>query len=103
MEPLGKVSLASAEEALAVLRRDHFQTILVDSSIVEEPGTLVSRIRMQQHLARVIVLTATTSWQSARAAFRAGASDCILKSLDRSHLEIELKRAINRPVLPWPR
>jgi DNA-binding NtrC family response regulator len=103
LKHLGGMRVTTGERAIELVKATDFQAILVDATAIRDFGMLVSQIRLVKPGLNIIVLTASPTWELAREAFMCGATDYVVKSLDRDHLAREIYRALNRPVLPWPR
>jgi len=100
---LGPLRITEEAAAIDLVIENDYAAIFVDAVSVADFGLLTSRIRAQRPEARVIVVTASLTWQRAREAFRSGATDYIYRSIDTKELESSLGTALEKPVLPWPR
>jgi DNA-binding NtrC family response regulator len=103
LAPLGPLRITEEAAAVDLVIENDYAAIFVDAVSVADFGLLTSRIRAQRPDARVIVVTASLTWQRAREAFRSGATDYIYRSIDKEELEALLRAALEKPVLPWPR
>lgn len=90
----GDLQLGSAQAVDELLARRPFRVVIIDASAVAHAPALIRRIHARQPGARVIVATAAPTWTHARAAFRAGAFDYIVKSLNREEIELAVLAAI---------
>lgn len=72
---LGQLKLLSLHE----LRQEsnHYDLYILDDATIPRIPALIQKILRRQQDARIIVISNDASWVKARAAFRAGASDCI--------------------------
>lgn len=97
LEVLGKLEIVREGEAVrAVIQRPH-DVIIVDAGTVEDAAALTSRLRTEQPEARIIVATASPTWQRAREVMQAGAADYIRKSLDEKELRSKIETVLGRP------
>ncbi len=76
-----------------------YALVIVDVMATENTSRLVGQIRQQQSEARIVVATAAPTWQLAREVFRAGAMDCVRKSLSKRTLHTLFAGILSR-VLP---
>lgn len=92
---LGKLCITTGKEAVEEVSRESYDMIIVDSGAVHKVALLVSRLRAQRPESRVLVVTASPSWQAAREVLKAGAIDYLSKSLSgdelRSRIEVMLR------------
>ncbi len=96
----GDLTIGAEPAVPALLAKDGYAVIIIDASAVEQVPALIRRIRAQQAYARIVVATASPSWQGARAAFLAGAFDYIVKSLGYDDLASVVAAAIDAPPPP---
>jgi DNA-binding NarL/FixJ family response regulator len=97
LEALGRLEIVREGEAVeAVIQRPH-DVIIVDAGTVEDAAALTSRLRTEQPEARIIVATASPTWQRAREAMQAGAADYVRKSLDEKELRSKIETVLGRP------
>lgn len=102
LAPLGSLQVGSEEEAIRLILQQSYDMIIVDATIVNDTPLLVSRIRAQRPDARVVVVTASPTWQRARDVFYAGATDYIRKSLNKEELLSAFQIALAKTPSPWP-
>jgi DNA-binding NarL/FixJ family response regulator len=74
--------------------------IVIDAGAVKSPHAAVAGLRSRRPDARVIVMTASPTWQRARSAFEAGALDYLSKSLRGADLVKTVKELLKRPLRP---
>lgn len=94
-EAHGALTIGTAAQVNALLGEARYALIMIDASVVEQVPPLIRRIHAQQPYARIVVATASPSWQGARAAFLAGAFDYTLKSLSYDDLAAVVAAAID--------
>lgn len=96
LSPLGKLRVISEEEAVQRVSREHYDVIIVDAGVVgdEDVVPLVSRLREQRLEARIVVATASPTWQRAREALQAGAAEYIRKSLDEKEIRLRIRAVL---------
>ncbi|MGA9349744.1 MAG: response regulator [Anaerolineae bacterium] len=85
------------EKALQSVAESRYDLVIVDASAVGDVLSLVSRLRAQQPQTRIVVVTASPTWQRAREALRAGAADYIRKSLDGEELRSKIQAVLDAP------
>ncbi len=86
-------------KGLARLDRDGYDVVVLDFMAgQEELGALKSIMQKHPHK-RVIVVSATPSWQEARAAYRLGAIDYLNKSFDEAKV-VEVVEAVLKETAP---
>lgn len=94
-EAHGALTIGVAAEVNTLLAEARYTVIVIDASVVEHVPALIKRIHAQQPYARIVVATASPSWQGARAAFLAGAFDYTVKSLSYDDLAAVVAAAID--------
>jgi DNA-binding NtrC family response regulator len=94
--PVGNLQIATEASGIQYAVSREFKGIIIDAGSVDDLALLVSRIRAQQPMAKIIVVTASPTWQRAREAFLAGATDYIRKSLGKDDLRLAFDRVLNR-------
>lgn len=103
LAPLGAVEAVSEEEAAERIAHYRCNAVaIVDAAAVEDVPALVSCLRRQCPESRIVVATASPTWQRARDAFQAGAVDYIRKSWDSKELLTAMKDILGRPPAPPP-
>ncbi len=92
----GEVSLAaSAAEALQLLREGPYDVLLTDVNMPGGSGmNLLAEVRVHWPDMRVVIMTGFGSVKDAVTAMKAGASDYIIKPIERDELLLLLSRAL---------
>jgi DNA-binding response OmpR family regulator len=103
LEPLGPLDVARATQGLPLESREADRIIIIDATVVENVEKLVSSLRTESPERRIVVVTASPTWQRARAAFESGAIDYLPKTLQPQELRIAFEQILRRPIPPWPR
>jgi DNA-binding response OmpR family regulator len=103
LSSLGKLYVVPEEEALQAVVQDHYDVIIIDAGTVRDAVLLTSHVRVHRPEARVIIATASPTWQRARKALQAGATDYIRKSLDKKELHARVQAVLEVPAPSWPR
>ncbi len=103
LAPLGKLHTAPEDQAIEAIRLAHYDVVVIDAGAVRDPAALTSCLRTQQPDLRIIIATASPTWQRARKALQAGAADYIRKSLDERELYSKIQAVLQVPPPPWPR
>ena len=97
LSPLGSVEVVSEKDAIE--RITQYQcgatVVIIDAVIVEDVPGLIFRLRRQCPKSRIIVATASPTWQRARAAFQAGAVDYIRRSWNSKELLNTIKKILS--------
>jgi DNA-binding NtrC family response regulator len=100
MMKLDVTCASDGEEALRVLRRQRFPLTLLDLQLPRRSGLdVLQAIRQEGIDSTVVVITAWGTLEKAVEAMRAGAYDFLPKPLDLGHLELVVKKALERESL----
>ncbi len=97
LSSLGKLQIVSEQEVLQTVVQSHYDAIIIDAGVVSDAAGLVSLLREQRPEARIVVATASPTWQRAREILQAGAADYIHKSLDEKQLQSEIRAVLEPP------
>jgi DNA-binding NtrC family response regulator len=100
---LGTLSVARSGEGLPPETDEPDGAIIIDATHVAEVEKVVARLRAERPERRIVVMTASPTWQRARAAFEAGAIDYLPKTLPQDELRESFEQILSRPLPPWPR
>jgi len=101
--PLGQLRVVQADYAVSQIAEEEYNIVIVDATAIEEVELLASRLRATRPDCRIVVMTASPTWQRARAAFEAGAIDYIPKSFNKDKLLDTFKQILQKPLPAWPR
>lgn len=101
--PLGTLEVVQAEDAITYVDNANFTVVILDATVIEEVESLVSNLRAKHPEFRIVVATASPTWQRARAAFEAGAMDYIPRSFSKLELHNTFIKILQKPLPPWPR
>jgi DNA-binding NarL/FixJ family response regulator len=85
------------EEAVQEVTLNRYDLVIVDAGYVHDVPELIFQLRSRRPRLRVVVATASPTWQRAREALKAGAADYIRKSLDRELLRSRIKTVLELP------
>ena len=96
LSSLGKLVVVSEEEASQLITKNSYDMIIVDAGAVRDALGLVLYLRAAQPQARIIVATASPTWQRAREVLKAGATDYIRKSQDEKKLLSDIQTALEQ-------
>jgi DNA-binding response OmpR family regulator len=96
LSPLGSLQVVSEEGAVPAVIRTHYDLVIVDAGAVRDAVLLVSRLRVQHPETRIVIATASPTWQRAREALQAGAADYVRKSLDEKGLRSKVQTVLER-------
>ena len=86
LSTLGSLQFAGEQKLVFLLREQAYDVVIVDAGAVTSAPDVVSQVRSLNLNAKVVVVTSSPHWKIARAVFRAGATDYLLKSLDRAEI-----------------
>ena len=100
---LGTVLVAGASAEIPPEADTLDSIIIVDATHIAEVETLVARLRVQRPVRKIVVMTASPTWQRARAAFEAGAIDYLPKTWSPEELHEAFVQVLSRPLPSWPR
>ena len=95
--PMGTLGVAVAQEWIAEKEEEPDGLIIVDATNVGQFEKVVSTLCAEKPQRRVVVMTASPTWQRARAAFEAGAIDYLPKTLPADELRNLLKQMLSEP------
>jgi len=98
LRPLGSLDVTSASKSVSLDDEELYGLIIIDATTVDRAEQLVSLLRLGHPERRVIVLTASPTWQRARAVFEAGAMDYLPKTLSTDDLREAFRQALRNPV-----
>jgi DNA-binding NarL/FixJ family response regulator len=97
LAPLGQLHIVPEEEAIRAASERTYDVVLIDAGVVQDVVRLVTHLRAQQPQLRIVVVTASPTWQQSREVFRAGAADYLRKSLDRKKLRDQILAVLEMP------
>lgn len=96
LSSLGSLQVHQEQNVLALVLQQSFALIIIDAAAVSDAARLVSRIRICQPDARIVVATASPTWKQAREVFYAGAVDYVRKLSDKNETLFMLKNALEK-------
>lgn len=102
LAPLGKLEVMEVNKAMNQIR-EMDGIVIVDATFVDKVDTVVSNLRTKRPDSRIVVMTASPTWQHARSAFEAGAIDYLPKTMDEEELLDTFKLILKKPLPPWPK
>ena len=97
---MGVLQFASEQDVVSGAIGNSYAVIMIDSGAVRDPVRLTAWLRTQHPQAKIIVATASPTWQRARDVLKAGAVDYIRKSLDEAQLQSTIKTLLDDDVEP---
>lgn len=98
LKPLGSLSVSRIRADALFDAEEPDGLILIDATTVDWPERLVARLRLERPERRIVVLTASPTWQRARAALEAGAMDYLPQTLPADELLTAFRQAIQIPI-----
>jgi DNA-binding response OmpR family regulator len=102
LEPLGGIDVMEVKQLSVGEPNSKYKIIALDATHIDNVERCISQLRSEQPDRRIVVLTAAPNWQSARAAFEAGAIDYIPKTLDQTEMRKTFKALKRKRLPPWP-
>jgi len=100
---LGELHVVSEEEAVQAVTKRYYDSIIIDAGAVPDASQLVYHIQSRRPEVRLVVATASPTWQQAREMLQAGAADYIFKSQDENELRSEIQAVLKTPPPSWAR
>jgi len=100
LAPLGQLHIVPEEEAVRAVSERSYDVVLIDAGAVQDVVRLITHLRAQQPQLRIVVVTASPTWQQSREVFRAGAADYLRKSLDKKKLRDQIRAVLEMPPSP---
>ena len=94
LSSLGNLHITAPGKAIEVVAKQSYDVILIDARAVNDTIALITRLQEQRPDARIIVATASPTWQNARQVLKAGAVDYIQKSLLDGELQACIQAAL---------
>lgn len=98
LKPLGSLCVVNAGDGIPSGMEEPDGLIIIDATAVERAEQLVARLRSEHLERRIVVLTASPTWQRARAVFEAGAMDYLPKTLKVEELREAFQQALCNPM-----
>jgi len=102
LAPLGELQVVLEKEAVQHTLQHGYDTMIVDAAVIDDVPFLISRLRAQQPQARIVVVSASPTWERAREALLAGAMDYIHRSTSKEELVSTFENIIARVPPYWP-
>jgi DNA-binding NtrC family response regulator len=96
IESLGRVVAMAPSQFDPTIHTADRDLVIVDATYVRQTDQLVTRICDNSPHSRVVVITASPTWQRARSAFEAGAMDYLSKNLPPQEFREALLHVLNR-------
>lgn len=103
LAPLGELHAVNMSQFISRVTEIGYDLVIVDATSVPDVEFHVSQLRAKQKDCRIVVMTASPTWQRARAAFEAGAIDYIPRTLDKADLLDIFRQTLQKPLPDWPR
>ena len=100
LSSIGRLDSVQQEMGVKRVKEMSYDLVIIDATTVQNTDLLIRRILAQQPQTRVVVVTASPTWQLARASFLAGAIDYILKSPNKDEMMMAIKNALSKPPRP---
>jgi len=97
LKPWGKLEITLEMDAIRWIAQYRCDAVvIVDATVVDDVPALISRLRDQCPQIRIVIATASPTWQRAREVLRLGAVDYIRKSLDKEEFSVAIKDILGR-------
>ena len=97
LAPLGEVTYLPSSSWHDNFGEKLFEVVIIDASNVDGVEQFVRLAHTEQPSSKIVVVTASPTWQRARAAFYAGATDYIPKILNEQVLQNAFKKLLDKP------
>ncbi len=95
LKPLGSMVVAKAQANSPLSDVEEPDgLIIIDATVVEMAERLVTQLLMENPERRIVVITASPTWQRARAVLEAGAMDYLPKTLSVNEMRETFQRAL---------
>jgi GAF domain-containing protein/anti-sigma regulatory factor (Ser/Thr protein kinase) len=91
---LGTILPVSRLEELPALVHTNRTVVIIDSGWRKQPELVLAEVRSHFPRCPIVVSTGSPTWQEARAAFEAGATDYLSKSLSRDEIQETFQRIL---------
>jgi len=91
---LGKVKILTPRQAMQSISKSKFDAIIIDAGSTDDERLFISRARIKQPQACIVVITASPTWRRAREALQAGAMDYISKAMSERELPSAFKNIL---------
>lgn len=102
LAPLGTLEVVEVGNAMNQIKEAD-GLVIVDATFVDKVDAVVSNLRTERPDSRIVVMTASPTWQRARAAFEAGAIDYLPKTMEEGELVDTFRQILKKPLPPWPK
>ena len=94
--PLAELILIDPSGLMDPIRTEDYQVVILDAGGIDDLHSMLSALRRENANVPIVVMTASPTWQRARKAFLAGATDYMRKSLDSSDLLAAVKQVLSK-------
>ena len=85
-----RLDVLDEEAAQRAVAEGEYALVVIDAGTTEDAAALTSWLRALQPELPIVVATASPTWQRARQALKAGATDYIRKTLDEEETRLEI-------------
>jgi DNA-binding response OmpR family regulator len=97
LAPLGELMVLSEEEVVDTVTEISFSVIIIDAGAVYDAALLTRRLRVIKPEGRIMVVTASPTWEYARQTLQAGAADYIRKTFNQEELRAKIMEVMKTP------
>jgi DNA-binding NtrC family response regulator len=87
----------SLKDTTEYIKKQDYDLIVIDEAGIEEISLLIKRVQSLRSSVPIVVAAEMPTWQEARAAFQAGASDVIRASMSPEELANILRDVVSIP------
>jgi DNA-binding NtrC family response regulator len=98
LRPLGELKIVQQGDFSAQGLSSMCELVIIDATSVRHISDLVAELRQCNPQRRVVVMTASPRWQSAREAFEAGAQDYLSKNVSSDKVLSNIRAVLEKPV-----
>ncbi|MFN8457503.1 MAG: response regulator [Anaerolineae bacterium] len=92
----GILQIISEADVYRLAQQQNYDLIIIDATKVADVFLLVSKIKEQKPNGKVVVATASPTWEKAREAFRTGATDYISRSMNKEIILSALRPIVEK-------
>lgn len=95
--PLGSLCVLAEDDAVLSVENHIYDVIIIDAGAIHDAALLTRRLRTNRPEARIIIVTASPTWEYTREALQAGAADYIHKTFNQEELRIVVQEVMDKP------
>jgi DNA-binding response OmpR family regulator len=97
LSPMGSLCVLAEEDAVVSVEHHSYAVIIIDAGAIHDAALLTRRLRTHRPEARIIIVTASPTWEYTREALQAGAADYIHKTFNQEELRAIVREVMDKP------